>query len=179
MPVLDEDKCELPERLSDLLELAIGDLEKCETDPGYVVAMGSWHEEITPLDKWEVASIADDLDVIEDQRARLAEGRSVCAVCMAGAVMAQTCRAPREESVGPSGYDQDTERRLLALDLLRQGFVGRARARAEGIGFWDLTREERQDYERLDFEATRYERDPEQFKIEMRALVDDLREAGL
>ena len=56
----------LPDKLSDLLELALDDLETTEKDPRYMIDMGEWH---TPTN-------------------------GKCMVCLAGAVMAQTIGVP-------------------------------------------------------------------------------------
>ena len=58
----------LPDKLSDLLELALNDLEKTEKDSNYEIWMGGWH--IPSYD------------------------RVKCNVCLAGAVMAQTLEYP-------------------------------------------------------------------------------------
>jgi hypothetical protein len=55
-----------PEKLSDLIELALGDLEKVEKDERYRVDMEAWH---TPLN-------------------------GKCRVCLAGSVIAQTFLTP-------------------------------------------------------------------------------------
>lgn len=61
----------LPNKLSDLLELAVHDVQKCEAEPKrFVLDMGKWH------------SPKED---------------GVCALCMAGAVMAQTMAVPDKE----------------------------------------------------------------------------------
>ena len=53
----------LPNKLSDLLELAVRDARACEADPRYLLDMGKWH---------------------------VPKGNGVCQVCMAGAVIAKT-----------------------------------------------------------------------------------------
>lgn len=63
---------ELPNKLSDLLELAVRDVQKCEAEPArFALHMGNWH--------------------------RPDAGKGVCVVCMAGAVMAQTIGVPDDE----------------------------------------------------------------------------------
>jgi len=62
----------LPNKLSDLLELAVRDVQKCEADKKrFALHMGNWH--------------------------RPDAGKGVCVVCMAGAVMAQTVGVPDDE----------------------------------------------------------------------------------
>lgn len=63
----------LPNKLSDLLRLAVRDAQACEADPKYKLEMETWH---CPSH----------------------DGR-VCFVCMAGAVMAKTQGIPAERLV--------------------------------------------------------------------------------
>lgn len=90
---------QLPDKLSDCLELALADLEKCEADPRYRILMSEWHE---PLDSGQ------------------------CAVCLAGSVMAQTIGLPIENSVDFSDFDEHTQGRLCALNSLRCGGINEA-----------------------------------------------------
>ena len=92
---------QLPDRPSELLRLAVNDLEKAERSPKYEIEMGHWH---FPLD--------DDL----------------CTVCMAGAVMAFTLDVPHDEeyAVLSRSFDADTRGKLHALDDFRRGYVGDA-----------------------------------------------------
>lgn len=94
----DRDTQRLPDRLSDLLELALSDLEKVEWDGRYVVRMSTWH---TPFD-------------------------GKCYVCLAGAIIAGTLGEEVEASLAPRHFDRDTEKKLLVLDLLRLGIVWKA-----------------------------------------------------
>ena len=88
---------ELPSVPSYLIELALGDLEKCEASPEYEIHMGIWHREDGP----------------------------VCKVCLAGAVMAQTFRLERSREVVDveDYFDQTTADHLEALDDFRTGFI--------------------------------------------------------
>lgn len=62
----------LPDKLSDLLELAVRDVTKCEAEPKrFRLDMGNWHKPDA--------------------------GRGVCVVCMAGSIMAQTLGVPDSE----------------------------------------------------------------------------------
>ena len=91
----------LPDKPSELIRLALADLEKVERDPRYKINMGSWH------------------NVIESP----STGRPVCAVCLAGAVMAGALEESVHRSVRPWEYDRDTEHKLYALDMFRTGNV--------------------------------------------------------
>jgi len=89
----------LPDELSALLELALGDLRKSEIDDRYTVNMGVWH--------------------VPD-----VEG---CSVCLAGSVLAHSLDVPIDEPSGPSYVDDEIERKLEAIDELRLGNVLEAR----------------------------------------------------
>lgn len=91
----------LPDRPSDLLELALRDLKACEKDSVlYEVDMGWWH----------------DTSIFTDK----------CVICMAGAVMAKSLGAAPTNSMKPHWYDRDTHTKLEAIDDLRTGYVDRA-----------------------------------------------------
>lgn len=66
----------LPEKDSDLIELALADLRLAEDDPNYGIYMGVWHERIG------------------------GEWGDACQVCLAGAVLAKTFKLPRDVDVG-------------------------------------------------------------------------------
>ena len=86
---------ELPNKMSSLLRLAVKDAQACEADPRYVLMMGSWHEP--------------------------ARNSAKCAVCMAGAVMAQTIGVTPLKVVSPYSFTPPTRRRLEAIDDMRCG----------------------------------------------------------
>jgi hypothetical protein len=97
----------LPDKLSDLIELAVADCRKVEADPRYELNMNAWHSGL------------------DDRHSR-------CAVCMAGAVMAQTLGVPYEHTSIPEfcgiGTSMVVEDRLYALDAVRLGNVATALA---------------------------------------------------
>lgn len=86
-----------PEKLSDLLRLAVRDCKKVEKMKTRKLAMADWHT-------------YDD-----DER--------VCFVCMAGAVMDRTLRADHRSDVEPWAFDPVWQSRLFALDTMRQGML--------------------------------------------------------
>ncbi len=88
----------LPKTPSTLIALALDDLNKVERRKGYKVDMSSWHLYIEP----------------------------VCLICFAGAVMAQTLKATKTESLRPNAFSLDTNSKLVALDYFRIGTVGLA-----------------------------------------------------
>ena len=86
----------LPPPGEELLELAIADLEKCEDDSRYVINMYDWH---SPILRGENA------------------GR--CSVCLAGAVMAKSCRGGPHEPLSPALFDDETAASLSWLNHVR------------------------------------------------------------
>lgn len=94
----------LPKVPSQLIRIALADLAKVEEDnKHYVVEMRTWHSPISPLDS------------------KL--GR--CAVCLAGAVIAQTCNVSFTTEAIPDDFPRNT-RQLQALDALRRANLGSA-----------------------------------------------------
>jgi hypothetical protein len=80
---------------SELLELALNDLEKCESDPKYKIEMSNWLEH-------------------RDE---------VCEVCMAGAVMAQTLKCYHLKEATPENFTDLWEGRFDAIDSFRIGYI--------------------------------------------------------
>lgn len=98
---------ELPEMLpSQLLELALRDLEAVEQLPDYCVDMSCWHTRKT--------------------------ARHPCLVCLAGSVMANTLGMPLDESAGPGAFSERTRHYLEALEDFRCGCVTRGVALVSG-----------------------------------------------
>ena len=89
----------LPDKPSELLQLALDDLAKVERSLDYEVDMENWH---TPP-----------------------EG-GVCHVCMAGAVMAKTLKVDRFKGYTPHNFETGTRKKLRALDIFRTGNLIRA-----------------------------------------------------
>ena len=84
---------------SELLEMAIIDLEHVEQDPHYIVDMNSWHE------------------ARDDQ----------CAVCIAGAVMAMSMNcSPTAEILIPKQFPYEYENCLMFLNFCRLGAIQKA-----------------------------------------------------
>ncbi|MFT5127451.1 MAG: hypothetical protein ACI8W8_001054 [Rhodothermales bacterium] len=80
----------LPEKLSELLTAAINDLEACESADGYSIDMNVWHQ-------WD-------------------GGHQTCAVCLAGAVMAQSLEFPQKRNADFGNSDLGSN--MNALDVL-------------------------------------------------------------
>ena len=64
---------QLPDKPSELIRLAIRDMQLCERDPRYNLNMNQWHS------------------------GGSSDGERVCQVCMAGSVMAKTLQVPIED----------------------------------------------------------------------------------
>lgn len=87
----------LPDKLSELILVALSDLEKCEDSHRYEIDMNFWHD----------------------------PDGEVCRVCFAGVVMAQTKNASVYQQLGPSSFGDDYDR-LRSLNYVRCGEVDRA-----------------------------------------------------
>jgi hypothetical protein len=89
----------LPDKPSELLMLAMTDLEIIEKNPKYIISMSNWHD---PFE-------------------------AKCSVCHAGAVMANSLKVPINECVSPntSDFSDDNNIKLQAIDGFRRGvFAG-------------------------------------------------------
>lgn len=92
----------VPAKLSELIQLALDDIDKCEKDPRYEIKMNMWHSPV----------YGDN----EDSTPR-------CCVCLAGAVMAQTHKLPINSGYVTLLQDREWYRAFLALDWVRQGRI--------------------------------------------------------
>lgn len=143
----------LPDKMSDLIELALMDLEAVENNPQYSVNMGFWHEP------------------------RFDTGMGVfCAVCFAGAVMANTLKADVNMDAFPGRFDKETETKLLSLDDLRRGEVWNAVDDWKTRGL--LPRDTVLPSEIQYFDIARYSDNPVDFKQDMANMALALREHG-
>lgn len=130
----------LPDKPSELIRLALDDLAKVERSKRYVVNMNGWHEP---------------------------NGR--CAVCLAGAVMAQHFGASPKQNMFPSDYHEETCGKLQALDHFRLGWAD------DGIDCMDL--EPNDSVTNRDIPG--YSDDRPGFKRALRKLAKDLEKEGL
>jgi hypothetical protein len=94
----------LPDKLSDLLELAVNDCKKLKKTPGYILNMGTWHEPVRGAGK----------------------RKPVCRVCMAGAIMACELGIPRNHESRPDDFDPEDCSKLGAIDEMRNGHFDQA-----------------------------------------------------
>ncbi len=147
----------LPEKISDLINMAIDDIEAIEKMENYVIDMGTWHE-TTKFD----------------------DGVEKCAVCMAGAVMVNTLKANYDQTIFPLSYagnDPYTAQRLMALNSFRIGDL-------EG-GWNDIHENEDGDNDCVwpdgleeDVEVDQYDVNPELFKEQMRNIAKMFADVG-
>ena len=86
---------ELPDRLSDLILVAVEDLEKVEASSRYKVSMHCWHLPHTDH----------------------------CGVCLAGSVMAFSLGADPDVSIMPHSFPPNINAKLRALNLVRGGDI--------------------------------------------------------
>lgn len=142
----------LPDKLSDLAELALSDFEKCESNPRvYVMHTSYW-------------------------LCMMHTGR--CAVSFAGSVIAQTLGVGTAEYFNNADLSPDNSRKILALDQVSHGNVRRALNCLAGLApetdveLWPPHPLNR----RLAEYGPEYTYD---FKRGMRRLIVELREAGL
>lgn len=140
----------LPDDLSELILVALEDLEKCEADPKYDICMGVWVYKYDP---------------------------DVCSVCLAGAVMCQRIDPNLHDDLKvdvdmtPSSVtrDEHTRIRLRALDALRTGDLWSA------YGIMGIDKKWLYD----SFRVCPYSTSPLLFKHDMRLLAKYLAENGL
>ena len=141
----------LPTKPSELIRVALRDLRACEADDRYVVNMWRWH--------WPTT----------DHR-----GRKVCAVCLAGAVLAKTIGAPRERRIVDYDLSKSLENGLDALDCFR---LGRIDFGLELLNF-DLSALDAQ-WTQYARESEYYESDPDEFHRRMKNLANYFESHGL
>lgn len=102
---VEETKPTLPDKLSELILVALADLEKAETSPLYRINMSIWHDP-------NPSSLLDSSD-FDDK----------CFICFAGGVMAFSLNAPNNRKVSPNSWGGETCQRLYALNNVRVGLV--------------------------------------------------------
>ena len=127
----------LPGKPSALLELAMKDLAKVERSQRYIVDMVEWHSPIL---------------------------NNQCAVCLAGAVMANSLDIPPDHDITPDCFYQE-EHALCAIDEFRCGNISR------GFKFLGISGG-------LEFNRTMPRYGNREFKPAMKQLIKDLKKGG-
>ena len=128
---------------SEIIHVALHDLKLCEVDPGYVINMNVWHD---PLNE-----------------------TYQCAVCLTGAVIAQTLGTVPHKYAAPEHFSGKQACALFMLDRMRQGFVGRA------LKMSDIRDPKVFELDRI---MTPYYQNRTQFEIDLLDLADDLADMG-
>lgn len=101
-------KAKLPDKLSELILVALEDLQVVISDDRYTVDLDDWHS----------PDIGDE--------------HGTCYVCFAGAVIARRLSpAQAAEVIEPNDYDEHTKYRLHALNEVRRGNIAAAIWRLE------------------------------------------------
>ena len=133
--------------ISGLLRVALADFESCEQDPQYTINMCDWHKP-----------------------------NSHCAVCFAGAVMAQTIGLERTTSIRCYHVLNElfvplVAQQMLALNDLRLG---------NALWAWGHLDLPLKDYPlpHLSYVVPRYDEDSAGFKQAMRRMADRFEKAG-
>ena len=142
-------KVKLPSKPSELINLALKDLKAVEKSRQYVVNMNHWHETDRQYDN------------------SIPEG--TCAVCFAGSVMAQTCKAPANKSFGVKNFGRENTDKFIALDEFREGNIEMG-FETLGLNFPSLLQS--------DIEIVDYQDDPKFFKEQMQEVADTLAKLG-
>lgn len=149
---------ELPHKPSDLITVALADLEKAEASKKYRINMRDWHR---PKDD------------------------GICEVCLAGTVMAFSLESNPDSKLTPSTITNTSTkesskltRQLSALDWLRQGDISDAFSELEYSDEYNSDLYDYDNGEEFDRDIVDYSDDPTRFKKEMRLLAADLKKAG-
>lgn len=103
----------LPDKLSDLINVALRDMEQIEIGNLRLETKGlapRYHFDIT---KWHRP------DNHDDQRER--PKTTMCSVCFAGSVMTCSLNGAFNKDLDPTKYPEDTRGKLYALDNIRKG----------------------------------------------------------
>ena len=150
----------LPDKASELILVALLDLERVEMDPAYEVDMDMWHN----------------------------PDEGLCSVCLAGAVIATHGRASKSAVVWPWNYPGETEDKLHALDYFRGGHLAKglsaltagfaSTASPMSLRVFDFSPEAKKQLNALMMGWLSYGDSPEAFKTQMRELAAILREDG-
>ena len=145
----------LPDKPSELIRLALHDLELCEQDDMYIINMRRWH---VPSDTYGWHS-----------------PEKKCYVCLAGSVMAKSLNADALKYLDPWDYNGKTIIKLLALEQFRKGHVHKGIILLFPESFENMDLSKFYDYTFI----ISYEQKPTKFKQRMHQLADDLEREGL
>ena len=150
----------LPEKLSDLIRVAITDMEKIDSKPHlYRVDMGEWHKR---------------------------EDHGICKVCFAGAVMAETLHTPHHRTVNFHHFPHPLKMKFGALDQIKDGdvemslwYMSRAKdPQSDRIADHEAKAAKRIE-QMLNYELLSWHDDKDSFLSQMRLVADCLADEGL
>ena len=167
---MNEPTTKLPEKMGELLALAVDDYDACREDPHYKIVMGTWH---TGGYRAKPSSTASDYK---------------CEVCLAGTVIAKSFGEDWTRTTSPDGlYDryaitEEDRRRLEALDDLRTGNVRKAWATIHSAPMMAAPTDVQDFHEREWDEGPQYYYTRERaddYAHDLRDLADRLKLAGL
>ncbi len=150
----------LPEKLSDLVFVALADLEKVEANEQYIIDMSIWHR---PRD-----FDSDNPSGFETK----------CIVCLAGSVMSMSLDAELEDELDLDDFEPFEEKRLQALDELRSNMICETVTTVYGF---DKVKDAQAKLIEVQYEDdfAEYSEDPERFKAWMRKIGQAFKEYGL
>jgi hypothetical protein len=150
-------KNSLPDKPSELLEVALHDLELVEQNPLYEIDMSKWHSAGQTSKRFENGIVV--------------ETNTPCEVCLAGSVLAMSLEIPRDTYVDPCDLgDQVLHNKLLAIDQLRRGEIDEA---------LDRLSIEQPDLLPDNVNVVDYVYDKERFKSDIRKLIELLKSFNL
>lgn len=100
-------KTKLPNKVSELIRVAVADAKKVEKNPNYQFNMSVWHNPQTAY------------DLLTDRITKTGK----CEVCFAGSVIACTLKTKPTIEISPQDFDFDTDKKLALLDEIRCGNI--------------------------------------------------------
>lgn len=150
----------LPQIPSKLIHIVLRDIEKAEKHDGYTVDMWVWHEPDT-----------------QDKT-----GRKVCSVCAAGAVARFGLGVVGDNEEWAPDLDYPNEKAYRAINQLRIGYIVHALDRLNRFDEslpHDVIIDIRRLHKKWSYKVTPYEKNPLQWKADMKEMAKDLEEIGL
>ena len=148
---------ELPNKPSDLIDIALNDLEACERDNYYIIDMNTWHSPAR------------------------GNARPPCVVCMSGAVMSKSLGISVHVKTSPDNFLEDAQKKLIALDCFRRGKNWDV---MEGLSYMGVPQSKIDEitgigYVKQPFSVSPYHEDPAVFKTDMKSMSSIFSSHGL
>jgi hypothetical protein len=140
-----------PKKISSLMTIGLRDMIKAERDPRFRISMGDWYH-----------------------------SNKYCTICFAGGVMAFSLgRGAHAGNLVPDDFDEDTEKKLLALDFARRGHFNSALDTMNGCEGVSFTANDYRKATLVSRDIIDYHRDSKEFKKQVRKAIRDLKTVGL